>query len=204
MKGVVEQYWREIADPDDEIFDWEGLRGVLTGMDIMDVFQLGYRSDVREFDEYYTFDGYGNVKSMSNHERLQEMRSVAESEDLAKAIARGGIDIPEDMAAILRIFLDAEGGKRLSSWNVKAKTKRKATPKKPAARLKTAPRRTAQVKKTAAKKSPAGSKAKARPKTAVRPTTKARAVPAARKTAKPVLRAKTPASGRATAVRRRA
>ena len=213
MEEVVKQYWREIADSDDEPMDHDLFVDILREKDVMEVFELGMGSPhVNTGAEWFIYDGV-HVESLDDSERLEIMRKAVidkfDGAEISKAIAKGDIDIPEEMAVILRMFLDSQDEKRLSvSRNVKPRTK--ATAKNPAARPKTAPRRTATVKKTAAKKGPAGSKAKARPKTAVRakpaakPATKARAVPAARKTAKPALRAKAPASGKAATVRRRA
>lgn len=213
MEEVVKQYWRDISDPDDEPMDYDWFVDMLKEMDVMEVFELGMGSPhVNTGAEWFFYDGV-HVESLDDSERLEIMRKAVidkfDGAEISKAIAKGDIEIPEEMAVILRMFLDSQDEKRLSvSRNIKPRTK--ATAKNPAARPKTAPRRTATVKKTAAKKGPAGSKAKARPKTAVRakpaakPATKARAVPAARKTAKPALRAKAPASGKAATVRRRA
>ncbi len=203
MEEVVKQYWRDISDPDDEPMDYDWFVDMLKGMDVMEVFELGMGSPhVNTGAEWFIYDGV-HVESLDDSERLEMMRKAVidkfDGAEISKAIAKGDIEIPEEMAVILRMFLDSQDEKRLSvSRNIKPRPK--ATAKKPAARPKTAPRRTAQVKKTAAKKSPAKPKAKARPKA---PAT-ARTAYGARKAARPALKAKAPASRKTTATKRRA
>ncbi len=151
MEGVVEQFWRD-KDPDDEVFDYDVLNDIVSAMDPMDVFQMGLYSHVSPTDEWYMYDGNGNIQSVSGYRRLEIMRETVKEGDVADAIAKGDIEVPEEMAVILRMFLDSEAEKRLSvSRNIKVKGKasaRKGTAKK-------APAKTAKKPSTATRKASA-------------------------------------------------
>lgn len=59
--------------PDDYIY--EDLNEMLYGMETMDVVRCVYFGEFNFLDDYYRFNGYGNLKSLTEHEIIEEMKN---------------------------------------------------------------------------------------------------------------------------------
>lgn len=54
-------------DPDKDVYPMEELDDILHGMAPMDILRMGVFGDIVWTDEYFTFDGYGNIQTISEY-----------------------------------------------------------------------------------------------------------------------------------------
>lgn len=54
-------------DPDKAVYSMEELDDILYGMAPMDILRMGVFGDITWCDEYFTFDGYGNIETISEY-----------------------------------------------------------------------------------------------------------------------------------------
>lgn len=58
--------WNEHCDGDDYIMNWESVEDLIESLSGMDAFNLGAYSTINWSDEFFRFDGYGNLESTCN------------------------------------------------------------------------------------------------------------------------------------------
>lgn len=54
-------------DPDEAVYPMEELDNILHGMAPMDILRMGVFGDITWTDEYFTFNGYGNIETISKY-----------------------------------------------------------------------------------------------------------------------------------------
>ena len=63
MVRIHNQFCDEARYEDDEIFDMDMLNEMLTGKDPDEILRMAFYGDFRPCDEYFRFNGYGNLES---------------------------------------------------------------------------------------------------------------------------------------------
>lgn len=71
--GAYNEYLRENNYYDDEIMSWDDLEDYLRDMPPLDAFKLAHNSDFSWNDDYFTFNGYGNLRGMQEYEVVRKM-----------------------------------------------------------------------------------------------------------------------------------
>jgi hypothetical protein len=67
------EYLRENDYYDDEIMTWDDLESYLETMPAIDAFKLAHNSDFSWNDDYFRFNGYGNLVGMEEREVIRTM-----------------------------------------------------------------------------------------------------------------------------------
>ena len=80
---------------DDEFMNWDELEEYLTEMKPLEVFKLAVNSDFNWNDDYFNFNGYGNLRGYEEYEVVKKME---EDKDFLKWYVENYIDIDEDEA----------------------------------------------------------------------------------------------------------
>ena len=137
-------------DRDDMPFDYDALEDYLKSMGAVDAFNVGMMSADKcsLADDYFRFDAYGHVESMSDWEFNDWCMEVAR--DNAFDIAMGKYEIPQELAKIIQIWDVCPEDLGLSYFdNRKPKAQAKTSTKKAPAKktVKKAPAKKATVKK---------------------------------------------------------
>ena len=73
MLSDYNEYLREDSRYDDEIMSWDDLEDYLRDMPPLDAFKLAHNSDFSWNDDYFTFNGYGNLRGMQEYEVVRKM-----------------------------------------------------------------------------------------------------------------------------------
>lgn len=68
----------ELNYDDSRIYDWTLIEDYIENMKPMDAFQLGKNSDFSWSDDYFRFDGYGNLESTSNPSQWVDEQIIIE------------------------------------------------------------------------------------------------------------------------------
>lgn len=58
---------------DDEFMTWDELEEYLTGMAPLEIFKLAHNSDFTWNDDYFSFNGYGNIVGYDEYEVVKKM-----------------------------------------------------------------------------------------------------------------------------------
>lgn len=89
---------------DDPIFDSDGFDDLLDTMDGSKAFQLGVRAEIDPYDEWFMFDVYGNVRSLSYGHVETEALDFVMSTDFKDEIVSGKADVPFDLETVIRLW----------------------------------------------------------------------------------------------------
>lgn len=89
---------------DYDIFYDDYLEDYLSTMSSYDAFMLGRNADYDPYCDYFTFDGYGNLKSLSDEEAGDMGIYYVTSSNFADRIIDGEIDIPSELEDIIDLW----------------------------------------------------------------------------------------------------
>ena len=74
MLGDYNNYLANDNRYDDEIMDWDELEDYLKDMPPLDAFKLAHNSDFTWNDNYFTWDGYGNLVGMEEYAVIDKIK----------------------------------------------------------------------------------------------------------------------------------
>lgn len=82
------EYCEQVNYPDDRIYTMDSLNELLAGMEAYEILRLAHYGNFSPHDDYFRFDGYGNLESASYVEDIMQGRF-----DIAEYILDNGNDL---------------------------------------------------------------------------------------------------------------
>lgn len=78
IASIWNDYCDSVGYGDDRVYCMDELDDLLDGMKPIDILLLGVNSSIFWSDDYFRFDGYGNIETISNLSYELEIKVVAE------------------------------------------------------------------------------------------------------------------------------
>lgn len=87
------EYLRENNYYDDEFMTWDGLEDYLRDMEPLDIFKLAVNADFNWNQDYFNFNGYGNLRG---YEEYEVVKHIEEDRDFLEWYVENYCDLDED------------------------------------------------------------------------------------------------------------
>ena len=93
MLSYYNEFLCENKRYDDEFMTWDELEEYLTGMAPLEIFKLAHNSDFTWNDDYFNFNGYGNIRG---YEEYDVVKVMDDDDEFKRWYVENYVDLDEE------------------------------------------------------------------------------------------------------------